>query len=124
MKKGFTLIELLVVMAILAIIMTIMVGILDPAALLNKGYDAQKKKDVNRIKVAFEEYANDNKGCFPTEAVINDKGLLIDSNCNKNVFAPWLSSWPCAPQGKHYLIYTEPSNCPKWFKVATKLDNL
>jgi prepilin-type N-terminal cleavage/methylation domain-containing protein len=134
-KRGFTLVELLVVMAILAIMMMIMIGILNPIALVNRGYDARKKKDVNRIKIAFEEYANDNGGCFPTNDYIlgkrngvvdQTKNLLSDANCNTNAFAPWLDSWPCTPQGKHFLIFTDPTSptCARWFKIATKLDNL
>jgi prepilin-type N-terminal cleavage/methylation domain-containing protein len=124
-KSGFTLVELVVVMAILAIIIVITVGVFNPVAQMNKVYDVRAKKDVNRIKIAFEEYANDNKGCFP---IVNESGdplgLLSDAGCNTDAFAPWLSTWPCNPKGKHYLIYTEPKACPSWFKVATKLDNL
>jgi hypothetical protein len=104
--------------------MAIMVGIFNPIAQLNKSYDARKKKDVDRIKIAFEEYYND-KSCFP---VVNENGdplgLLSDAKCNTDAFAPWLPSWPCDLKGKHYLIFTDPSTCPKWFKVATKLANL
>ena len=63
-RKGFTLIELMVVVTILAIMSMILVGIINPIALVNRGRDARRKKDLARIKTAFEEYYND-KGCYP-----------------------------------------------------------
>jgi len=122
-RQGFTLVELLIVMAILAMMIVIMVGILNPGALVNKGYDARKKKDVNRIKIAFEEYYSDKK-CYPTNDIVDSLGLLDDGNCGGGAFAPWLPIWPCDPKKTHYLIFTEPVACPSWFKVATKLNNL
>lgn len=122
MKKGFTLVELLIVMAILAILSVIMTGVLNPVALVNRGYDARRKKDIGRIKVAFEEYFNDN-GCYPNATVIAN--LTDKSKCNGDVFAPWLNRWPCDPQGIPYMISAQitTNNCPHWFKVFTKLQN-
>lgn len=121
-KAGFTLIEILIVMAILAMMAVIMVGILNPIALTGRGHDARRKKDLARIKVAFEEYFNDKK-CFPTEATIAERGLRIKSNCGKGVFSPWLPIWPCDPNGLPYYIFVEQSSCPLWFKLITNLEN-
>ena len=60
-NKAFTLVELLVVMTILVILTTMMIGIFNAIGITNKGRDAQRKKDLNRIKVAFEEYLTINK---------------------------------------------------------------
>lgn len=124
--KGFTLVEILVVMAILLIMMMILVGILNPIALVNKARDSRRKKDLSRIRVAFEEYYND-KGCYPNN-VEPDKlrdALNNDENCGKNfVFGKWLKPWPCDPSGKHYEVLTGyDDNCPKWFKIRTTLEN-
>jgi prepilin-type N-terminal cleavage/methylation domain-containing protein len=119
-KKAFTLIEVLVVMAILGIMATILVGILNPTALTGRGYDARRKKDLGRIKVAFEEYFND-KECYPTEDIL--ASLRLRSNCSTNVFSPWLSSWPCDSNDQPYYVFVESSNCPRWFKVITNLEN-
>ena len=119
-RNGFTLVELLLVMGILAILTIIAIGIFNPIALTNKAKDARKKKDLSRMKVAFEEYFND-KGCYPTESLIG----AID--CGGNGFSPWLSDWPCDPNGNKYYYVTdcnESTCCPKWYKAYTKLENL
>lgn len=44
-------------------------------------------------------------------------------NCRSvNVF-PWLTPWPCDPNGSAYQILIDSQSCPKWFKVLTKLEN-
>lgn len=121
-NKGFTLVEILVVIAILLIMILILIGILNPIVLVNKAKDSRRKKDLNRIRVAFEEYFND-KGCYPNKTL---RDQLIDSeNCGTNfVFSPWLRPWPCDPNGEAYEVligYDE--NCPKWFKVLAIFEN-
>lgn len=121
-KDGFTLIEVLVVMAILGMMAVILVGILNPIALTGRGYDARRKKDLGRIKVAFEEYYND-KGCYPTEGI--SATLRLKSSCgSKTIFSPWLASWPCDPNGEPYYVFVESNTtCPRWFKLITNLEN-
>lgn len=115
-KNGFTLVELLIVMAIVAVLAIIVAGVLNPATLINKGKDAQRKKDLNRIKIAFEEYFND-KGCYPNNVDIWN----ISTNCNSSsIFSPYLSPWPCDPNGQPYIIKF--INCTT-FKVITNLQN-
>lgn len=116
LKRGFTLVELLIVMAIIAMMVVIVIGILDPIALSNKGYDARRKKDVKRIGVAMEEYYND-RGCFPQQAEID----ALD--CGSDDFAPWLSNWPCDPSGEKYLVMSINSDCPNQYRIYTKLRN-
>lgn len=120
-KKGFTLVEILVVMAILIIMAIILIGILNPIALVNKARDSRRKKDLNRIKVAFEEYYND-KGCYPDKALKDQ--LNHSSNCGTSVFGKWLNPWPCDPNDKAYEVRTkDDENCPKWFRILTTLEN-
>ena len=121
-KKAFTLVEILVVMAILLIMIFILIGILNPIALVNKARDSRRKKDLSRIRVAFEEYYND-KGCYPPDPLKGD--LSKDENCgSSSVFGKWLRPWPCDPNGKHYEVLTGyDDNCPKWFKILTTLEN-
>lgn len=121
-KSGFTLVELLLVISIIAIMVTITAGILNPAALNGRANDAKRKKDIGRIKVAFEEYYND-RGCYPNGTVLTD--LMDKVNCFTNLSSfPQLQPWVCDPVYKTpYKISTELSSCPKWYKIYTKLDN-
>ena len=117
-KRGFTLVELLIVMTILAILAMMAVGILNPRALMDKANDATRKKDLARIKVAFEEYINDT-GCYPSQALVT--GLV----CGGNGFKSWgLNSWPCDPVSRHtYNFDMDPANCPQWYRIFTNLNN-
>lgn len=115
-RRGFTLIEILIVITLLAIMAVMIAGALNSNKVADKAYDAQRKKDLSRMRIAFEEYFND-KGCYPTQAFIDNLG------CDGNGFAPWLSSWLCDPNKEKYRIATENSACPKWYKLMTNLQN-
>ena len=56
MKKGFTLIELLIVIAILAILATTVVVVLNPAQILAQARDAQRISDLSSVKSAIALY--------------------------------------------------------------------
>jgi len=122
-QKGLTLVEILIVVAILLLLIVTAVGGINPIGIMNKARDAQRKKDLARIKIAFEEYFND-KGCYPDGDMVEQ--LMTKSNCDTTVFKPWLSSWLCDPNGTPYKVlienYTD-GYCPKWFKVLTNLEN-
>lgn len=121
MKKGFTLIELLVVISILLLMAIILFGSLNPIVLVNRARDARRKKDLSRIKVAFEEYYND-RGCYPNEEMV---ALLTNpANCNQEIVGfSWLKPWPCDPNKVPYEILTGyDTDCPKWYKILTSLE--
>jgi prepilin-type N-terminal cleavage/methylation domain-containing protein len=117
---GFSLVELLIVVSILAVMVTIWVATFNPTAMVNRGNDARRKKDLQRIKVALEEYLSD-KGCYPGSDLVTQMNEAV--NCDKTIFSPWLKNWPCDPLGRPYYVIVEDSGCPKWFKVLTELDN-
>ena len=56
MKKGFTLIELLIVIAILAILATAVVLVLNPAQILAQARDTQRISDLSSVKSAIALY--------------------------------------------------------------------
>lgn len=122
-NKGFSLTELLIVMAIIAIMVAMFTGTINPIAQISKANDSRRKKDLGRIKIAFEDYYNDNN-CYPTQDLIVQ--LTNASNCgNDEVFSPWLKDWPCDPVSKEpYMIVVEDdSQCPDWFKIYANLEN-
>jgi prepilin-type N-terminal cleavage/methylation domain-containing protein len=119
-KNGFTLVELLIVMTIVVILAMIAISIFNASGVLNKARDAQRKKDLSRIKVAFEEYFND-KGCYPSETEYVSE-LNKKTNCQTNIFSQWLSIWPCDPNKTPYTVIVE-GTCPKSYKVVAILEN-
>jgi prepilin-type N-terminal cleavage/methylation domain-containing protein len=117
-RKGFTLVELLIVMSILVLLMIAVIGALNPTLMVNKAKDSVKKKDLNRIKTAFEEYVND-KGKYPGS--IDIYTWNVKKNCGKIIaeMSNYLPSWPCDPNGNPYTIIM----ADNWYKVVTNLDN-
>lgn len=114
-RNGFTLVELLIVMTIVVVLAVMMIGIFNSAGVINKGRDAERKKDLKRIKEAFEEYFND-RGTYP----LNVGTWNIKSNCDSStIFTPYLVPWPCDQNGNPYIILTESNN----FRIITNLQN-
>ena len=122
--RGFTLIELLIVMTIIVIMAVLLSSIFNSIGIYNKARDAQRKKDLDRMKVAFEEYYNDT-GCYPKSALVTQ--LNSTASCASNVFAPWMSNWPCDPKKSPYTVIvddpTYSGDCSKWYKILTNLEN-
>ena len=112
--RGFTLIELLVTIAILG--MLIILTSIAWRNQLNKARDAQRKADLERIKIAFEDYYND-KGCFPPENILQI--------CNGNELNPYLQDIPCDPVFNlpYCYIHDEADSCGQSYKVLAPLKN-
>jgi len=114
--RAFTLVEFIIVVALLMLLAIITLSALNPGLLTERARDTQRKKDLGTISVAFEEYFND-KGCFPTQ------GSIDALECGKDGFKPWLSSWPCDPNGQKYYVYTGSGTCPTSYRILTNLKN-
>ncbi|MBD3279271.1 MAG: hypothetical protein GF390_01005, partial [Candidatus Pacebacteria bacterium] len=61
-QAGLTLIELLVIVTIIAVVLILLV--LSIPRQLGRARDSQRKSDLEKIKVAFEDYYNDHH-CYP-----------------------------------------------------------
>lgn len=130
LKSGLTLVELLIVMSILMFMVGIVVGGLNPIALVNKARDSRRKNDLNKIKIAFEAYYTD-KGNYPTKAEIDNWNVV--ANCGKVIpqMKSYLKTLPCDPKGNPYeiiLIYTyidteNNDTISKAYKVLANLEN-
>ncbi len=93
-QKGFTLIEIIIAVAIIALL-----AILAFTALpnqLRRSRDAQRKKDLATIKIAFEDFYND-QGQYP------ESDILL--NCDSEEFMPYLQKVPCDPLNEQPYIY-------------------
>ncbi|MDQ3008458.1 MAG: prepilin-type N-terminal cleavage/methylation domain-containing protein, partial [bacterium] len=94
LKSGFTMIELLIVIAILGALLLFMALAL--ARYQGKARDSERKADLDRIKIAFEDYYNDNS-CYPPPEVLND--------CGGASLQPHLNTVPCDPLSKDPYVY-------------------
>ena len=115
-SHGFSLTELLVVVAIIGLLLTLAATIFIKQ--IAKGNDSRRKADLNRIKIAVEEYEKD-KNCYPDLSDMqncgSDAGIAVH---------PYLNNVPCDPQTKTAYAYeTDGLGCPKSFRMYAKLEN-
>lgn len=62
--RGFTLMELLIVVALIVVLATAMMVLLNVRHQIEKANNAKRKNDLKILRTALEEYYND-KGCYP-----------------------------------------------------------
>ncbi len=93
-KRGFTLIEVLIVVTIVALLAVMAIFLL--LNNLGKSRDGRRKADLDRIKIAFEEYYVDENTYPPSD-------ILVD--CNSGALKPYLGSVPCDPKTKRPYCY-------------------
>jgi|SRR5688572_26853237 len=112
-SKGLTLVELIIVVGILIILIILALAFF--RGQLFKGKDARRKADVDRIKIAVEEYEKDHDCYPPPQIVVCDPGTGLD---------PYLDKIPCDPgtNASYYYDY-ENTVCPSWYRIYAKLDN-
>lgn len=120
--KGFTLTELLIVIAIIIVIgIALLIGI-NPLAQLFKGYDAHRRADLNKIKIALENYYSDHE-CYPQFTVA--PGTQTPTyTCGADILKPYLDAMPCDPNSNQpYTLYLIPANstCPQQFSVYAQI---
>lgn len=115
MKKGFTLAELLIVVTILMLLM--MAALVSWKTQINRAHDSLRKKHLNDIKRAFEEYYNDNN-CYPSADVMDTV-----EDCGSANLQPYLTAVPCDPDTKspYYYIPINGSNVCQGYRAFTKL---
>jgi prepilin-type N-terminal cleavage/methylation domain-containing protein len=111
-NAGVTLPELLVAVALVAILLVVLSFFLRPTLL--RARDAQRKGDLEKIKIAFENYFND-YGCYPEADVLN--------NCRGTSFRPYLDTIPCDPLTKAPYLYAPLADRCKGYRVYTGLED-
>lgn len=115
MKRAFTLIELLVVVAILAILL--IMGFGSWRNQIDKARDADRKTDLQRLKIAFEDFYNDHN-CYPPAGILDDDFL---THCGGDDLKPYLDKIPCDPVTR-LPYFIEHSDCFS-YRILTTLDN-
>ena len=82
---------------------------------MDKARDAQKKDDLHRISLAFEEYFSDNE-CYPPDDILQ--------NCEGDELDPYLDKIPCDPVTKLpycYIVDEVNPDCFQNFRILTPL---
>jgi len=109
---GITLIELLIVVSLLSLI--ILFSIWMYSKQLARSHDANRKADLEKIRISFEDYYNDNN-CYPGPEVL--------SSCNAGSFSPYLSSIPCDPVNKTPYLYKPLDDPCQGYRVYADLED-
>ena len=112
-KRGFTLAEVLITIAIIALLFII--ALWNWRNQIGRGYDARRKSDLARIKIAFEDYYND-KNCYPPDTILE--------NCGGGELQPYMKEIPCDPTKRipYAYIPEDPDGC-SGYRVLAALED-
>lgn len=112
-QAGMTMIEILIVVVIIVILA--LAAFSAYRKQLSRARDGQRKSDLEKIRVAFEDYHNDH-GCYPDLGVLN--------NCGQ-AWGSYLKEIPCDPTTeKPYQHYALEANECAGYRVLAQLENL
>ncbi len=113
-SRGFSLPELLIIIAIISILL---VAVLFGQRLqISRSFDAIRKNDLNKIKIALEHYFSD-KGCYPPQSIFN--------TCSGAGLQPYLDAIPCDPETKQpYNIQLDTGACSQKYYLNGNASNL
>lgn len=114
MKKaqaGISLIEILIAVAILGVLLIALLFNIQPQ--MAKSRDAERKGDLEKIKVAFENYYNDNN-CYPPASVLD--------TCGGSQLAPYLNEVPCDPATKTEYTYLPLADACSGYRLFAQLE--
>lgn len=111
-RNGFSLIEVLIITSILGVISA--TSIFAYQSIVARGRDSERKSNLQQIRVALEDYYNDN-GCYPA-------AIDLDT-CGGSELSPYLSIYPCDPgDGQPYLYVPEADAC-EGYRLQVHLEN-
>ncbi|PIR64519.1 MAG: hypothetical protein COU63_03445 [Candidatus Pacebacteria bacterium CG10_big_fil_rev_8_21_14_0_10_36_11] len=107
-------IEILIVVTIIGILsIALFVGY---NRQISRARDAQRKDDLEDLRIAFEDYYNDNE-CYPDLTMLN--------NCGGADLQPYLKEIPCDPQDElPYLGFSFEGDWCAGYRVLAQLENL
>lgn len=111
-QQGITLIEILIAVAILLLLMLALFRAFGRD--IDKARDAERKKDLQTVKQAFEDYYSD-KGSYPPANALED--------CDGDSLQPYLKSIPCDPTSGEPYLYLPLAN-GLGYRVLSRLNNL
>ncbi|MBI4096643.1 MAG: type II secretion system protein [Candidatus Levybacteria bacterium] len=106
--RGFTLVELLIAMAIISILATGLIVIINPITQIQKANDARRKGDLAQIQKALETYYQDNRK-YPASSV--DYEIIAGDSAIEwgDTWMPYMGNLPedLNPSLKKYVYYSD-----------------
>jgi len=130
-KKAFTLAEILIVVAIIAIMSTLGIILLNPVTLIQRSRDTKQKTDLSTLKKVMEDWYND-KNCYPKPSEICYDSVVGQLTCHicgresaSPPFTPYLSVLPCTSNhpASDFFYKVDVSSCPQSYRIYTNLEN-
>jgi len=131
-KKAFTLMEVMIVLTLVSVLSVFLLVVINPWTLINRGFNANRKKDLDDAKKMLEQYINDT-GCYPLPTQVCFEGTNTNPChlCTKKQTTPfpYFTRDICEPREGNldYLYEVDTSfekiignvvtTCPKWFKI-------
>jgi prepilin-type N-terminal cleavage/methylation domain-containing protein len=113
-KKGFTLVELLLVMAVLGVLATALITLINPLAQFQRTRDSQRKNDLAQLRRALEQYYNDFNS-YPANSTDSNYYILDATHAWGTPWTPYMDLIPKDPvttqkyrfvsTGQSYMIY-------------------
>lgn len=99
-QKGFTLVELLVVMAVIGTLTAGLVVVVNPAGMLSKARDAERKSDLTQLQRALEAYYDDYNEYPSSGAEYIIGGVSWGGN-----WSPYMTTLPQDPVSDQRYVY-------------------
>ncbi|MDA1079961.1 MAG: prepilin-type N-terminal cleavage/methylation domain-containing protein [bacterium] len=120
MRTGFSLIEVLIIVAILGLLLV--VGYFYMAPNMARGRDGKRISDLNKLKIVFEDYYNDNS-CYPPINVLE----LYCGGAGSTILDEYINQVPCDPETLDPYAYSvltgDDVACPVMgYRVHTNLE--
>lgn len=107
-------IEILIIVAIMALISVVLMGAFTRQ--MSRARDAQRKDHLEEMRVAFEDYYNDNQ-CYPPPESL--------AACGSDALSPYLKTIPCDPQDEQpYVYFSLRGDMCRGYRVLVRLENL
>jgi len=116
--SAFTLVELVVVVAMIGILASVMIGILNPLGQIQKVRDSQREHDLTQVDASLDAYFNDN-GCYP-------KSLSFGNSWShgSTIYMTKVPQDPACSRGTNCYVYLmDNSNCPQWNVLLAKVSS-
>lgn len=110
-NSGFTMVEVVIVVLLFGVLAGI--GLFSVPSYLSKRRDNQRKADLHNMKIAFEDYNNDNDTYPPVNMI---------QSCNSTAIAPYMKKVPCDPKTKAAYSYILSAD-GQGYQLYTLLEN-